>query len=94
MTIEQMEERIKELEAIESEAAKLKEAADAIKEELKAELDRRKEDCVETFAHKVFYNCYVQNRVDSAKLKKAGLYDQFSKESTVLQFRITQKAVV
>ena len=87
-------ERISDLYRIEKEAAELKARADAIRDELKAELDRRKEDSVDTGLHKVFYNCYEKSSVDTAKLKAAGLYNEYAKKSVVIQFRITDVKTV
>jgi len=89
MTNAEMNQRIKELKELEELAAELKQEAEAIRGELKAELDTRKADSVDTGLHRVFYNCYERRNVDTEKLKKEGLYDKFSKLSTVIQFKIT-----
>ena len=89
-----MKNRIEELRKIEAQAAALKEAAESIRNTLKAELDTRKEDSVDTGLHRVFYNCYEKKSVDANKLKAAGLYDLYSKASTVIQFKVTDVKVV
>lgn len=80
---------IKELRVLEMAATDLNKQADEIKSRLKAELDERRVDSIDTGKHKVFYTAYEKSSVDSAKLKKEGLYDKFLKTSTILQFRIT-----
>lgn len=81
--------RIEELRALEAAAAELAKKADAIKNQLKAELDERKVDSLDTGRHKVFYSAYQKSSVDSARLKEEGLYNRFLKTSTVIQFKIT-----
>lgn len=94
MTNDMINKKIAELKKIEEQAAALKAEADALKDELKAELDFRKVDSVNTGLHKVFYNCYEKTGVDTQKLKDAGLYDEYSKKSTIIQFRITDSQLV
>lgn len=89
MTNEIINQKIKALKDLEAEAATLKASIDAIKDELKAELDSRQVDSVDTGIHRVFYNMYEKKGVDTKKLKAAGLYDEYSSVSTVIQFRIT-----
>ena len=83
--------RISELRALEAQIAELSKKTDAIKDELKAELDTRKVDSVDTGLHKVFYTVYEKSSLDSAKFKAEGLYNQFLKSSLVTQFKITDK---
>ena len=77
---------IRELEAKSEDIGK---QINELKDELKKELDTRKEDSMETDLHKVFYSCYEKKSVDTDKLKAAGLYDTYCKESTVVSFKIT-----
>lgn len=86
--------KIEELRKIEAQAAKLKEAADMLRDELKAELDSRKVDSVDTGLHRIFYNCYEKSSVNTDALKEAGLYDLYTKKSTVVQFRISDVKAV
>ena len=87
MTNEMLNSKIEELRALEVAAAEISKKVDAIKTELKAELDAQKADSINTGLHKMFYTAYQKSSVDSAKLKEAGLFDQFSKLITVLQFK-------
>jgi len=94
MTNMMIDEKIKALRALEEQAAELKAKVDDIRNELRAELDERKVDSVDTGSHRVFWNCFEKAGVDTAKLKAAGLYDMYSKKSVVTQLRITDVAVV
>lgn len=94
MTNQEMNAKVEQIRAIEAQAAVLKEAIDALKDELKAELDTRQVDSVDLGSHRVFYNCFEQTKVDTQKLKDAGLYSLYSKKSTQIQFRITDVAVI
>lgn len=91
MTNEMINEKIAALKALEEASSALTKQIDAIKNELKAELDSRQVDSVETDFHKVFYSCYEKATVDTDKLKSEGLYDKYSKKSTIIQFKITNK---
>lgn len=88
MTNEMINKKIAELRKIEAKAAELKAVADDLRDQLKAELDSRQVDSINTGLHHVIYNCYEKSGVDTQKLKDAGLYDQYSKKSVVVQFRI------
>ena len=94
MTDKMIDKKIKALRELEEQAAKLKAQADAIRDELKAELDARQLDSVDTGVHRVFWFCYEKAGVDTQKLKNAGLYDTYSKKSVVNQFKITDVKVV
>lgn len=83
--------KIAQLRAIEAQMNALSKQAEAIKDELKGELDDRKVDSIETRLHRIFYSVYEKNSIDSAKLKKEGLYEQFQKSSLVTMFKITDK---
>ena len=89
MTNLQIDAKITEIELLEAQIKELKALADAAKADLKAELDDRKVDSVDTGIHKVFYEAYTKRVVDTKALKNAGLYDEYSKEQTNLMFKIT-----
>ena len=94
LTIDNINDKIAEIERIQLEATKLQELAENLKNELKAELDERKVDSIDTGSHNIFYSCYEKTSVDTTKLKADGLYDAYSKKSVITSFRITQKKVV
>lgn len=89
MTRQEMNQKIDQLRKMEAQVAILKGSIDTIKDELKAELDARNENSIDTGIHRVFYNCYERSNIDSKKLKEAGLYDLYSTKSAVIQFKIT-----
>ena len=93
MTNEMMNAKIAEMRALEAQANEINKRVEALKNELKAELDSRQVDSINTDIHNIFYNCYEKAGVDTAKLKAAGLYDEYSKKSTIIQFKITDRKV-
>ena len=89
MTDRMINNRVKKIRELEQEAAAIRDELESLKDELKAELDARQQDSIKTAFYNIFYNCFSKRNVDTQKLKDAGLYDQYCKESTVTQFKIT-----
>lgn len=89
MTNEQINGKITEIELLEAKIKELKAIVDANKSELKAEIDSRKVDMIDTGSHRIFYEAYDKKSVDTKKLKDAGLYDEYSKTTTSIMFKIT-----
>ena len=89
MNNNQINAKITQIELLEAQIKELKALADASKAELKAELDERKVDMVDTGIYHIFYEAYAKKTVDTKALKADGLYDKYSKESTNLMFKIT-----
>lgn len=81
--------KIAELRVLEAQAKAIDKQIEAIKDSLKAELDSRKVDCLVIGPDKIFWQVIERRLVDSDHLKKAGLYDKFSKLTTVTQFKVT-----
>lgn len=94
MTDKMINNRIARMKELQAQADAISKQVEALRDELKAELDSRKEDSIDTGIHRVFYNCYERATIDSDKLKAAGLYDKYSKKSVVTQFKITDVKVV
>lgn len=92
MTNLQIDAKITEIELLEAQIKELKALADSARADLKADLDERKVDSVDTGIHKVFYEAYTKRVVDTKALKDANLYEQFSKEQTNIMFKITSAA--
>lgn len=90
MTNEMMDSKVVEIELLEAQIKALKASVDSLKGDLKAELDERQVDCVDTGLNKIWYQAYEKSTVDTKALKEAGLYEKYSKESTVIQFKITK----
>jgi len=89
MTNVQIDAKITEIELLEAQIKELKAIADSAKSELKAELDERKVDVVDTGIHRVFYEVYEKSTVDTKALKADGLYEKYSKKSCNMMFKIT-----
>lgn len=90
MNTDDINARIEAIFALEKEAELLRQQADALRAELKKELDNRKVDSLNTGMYNLVYKCYEKRSVDVARLKEWNLYDDFSKTSTVIQFRINR----
>lgn len=89
MTNEQMNAKITQIELLESQIKELKAIVEATKSDLKAELDDRKVDMIDTGSYHIFYELYDKKSVDTKKLKEAGLYDEYAKITTSTMFKIT-----
>lgn len=89
MTNEQINAKIIQIELLEAQIKELKAIVDSTKADLKAELDDRKVDMVDTGIYRIFYEAYDKKAVDTKKLKESGLYDQYSKTTTSIMFKIT-----
>lgn len=82
-------ERINELKNIERQIKALQADADAIKEEIKAEMGN--DEHVEVGGFTVNYTIVISTRLDSKKLKAEmpTLWDKYSKEDITRRFSIT-----
>ena len=90
MTENMIENRIKKLQAIEAQREELEAAADAIRAELKADLEEKGVDELKTKNFIVRWKEIVSNRIDSKALKAAlpDVYGQFCKASVSRRFTI------
>lgn len=81
--------QILELKDIEAQIAELKKKADAIKDEMKAEMGN--EEHVEVGGFKVNYTIVISTTLDSTKLKKElpDLWNKYKKEGITRRFSIT-----
>lgn len=89
MTNVQIDAKVTEIELLEAQIKELKALADSAKADLKAELDERKVDAVDTGIHRVFYEVYTKRVVDTKALKSDGMYEKYSKEQINTMFKIT-----
>ena len=89
MTNTQIDAKVTEIELLEAQIKELKALADSAKADLKAELDERKVDSVDTGIHRVFYEAYEKSVVDTKALKADGMYEKYSKKQTNIMFKIT-----
>lgn len=82
-------EQILELKDIEAQISELKKKAEAIKDEMKAEMGN--EEHVEVGGFKVNYTIVISTTLDSTKLKKElpDLWNMYKKEGITRRFSIT-----
>ena len=88
MTEKMIENRVKKLQAIEARQKELEEAADAIRAELKADLEEKGVNELKNFI--LHWKEIISSRLDSKALKAAlpDVYGQFCKASTSRRFTI------
>ena len=90
MTEKMIENRIKKLQAIEAQREELEEAAEAIRAELKADMESKGEDEHNTGSFVIRWKEIVTRRLDSKALKAAlpDVFATYSRESTSRRFTI------
>ena len=90
MTEKMIENRIKKLQAIEAQQKELDVAADAIRAELKADLEEKGLQELKTKNFIVRWKEIVSSRLDGKALKAAlpDVYSQFCKASTSRRFSV------
>lgn len=90
MTERMIENRAKKLQEIESQISILQEQAEAIKSELKADLEEKGLDEMKTKSFIIRWKEVISNRLDSKALKAAlpEIYSQYCKASASRRFTI------
>lgn len=90
MTERMIENRVKKLSALESQIEELKEQAEAIKAELKADLEERGVQELKTKNFLIWWKEIVSNRLDGKALKAAlpEIYSQYCGASASRRFTI------
>ena len=90
MTEGMMENRVKKLKALESQIAELQEQADAIKSELKADLEEKGVDELKTKNFIIRWKEIISNRLDGKALKAAlpEIYSQYCRTSASRRFTV------
>jgi len=90
MTERMIENRVRKLSALEEQIAQLQEQADAIKGELKADLEKKGLDELKTKNFIIRWKEIVNNRLDGKALKAAlpEIYNQYCKASASRRFTI------
>ena len=90
MTEKMIENRIKKLQTIEAQREELEAAAEAIRAELKADLEQKGVDELKTRNFLIRWKEIISNRLDGKALKAAlpDVYGQFCKASTSRRFTI------
>lgn len=90
MTERMIENRIKKLTELEEQITKLQEQADAIKGELKADLEEKGIEELKTKNFLIRWKEIVSSRLDSKALKTAlpDVYNQFVKQTSSRRFTV------
>lgn len=90
MTERMIENRIKKLQEIERQQKALEEQAEAIKAELKADLEERGTDELKTKNFLIRWKEIVSNRLDGKALKAVlpEIYAQYTRQSTSRRFTV------
>ncbi len=91
MTEKMIENRVKKLQAIEAQQKELEAAAEAIRSELKADLEEKGVEELKTKNFLLRWKEIVSNRIDSKALKAAlpDVYGKFCKTSKTRRFTVT-----
>lgn len=90
MTERMIENRVKKLQELEAQQKELEAAADAIRAELKADMEEKGLDELKTKNFILRWKEIISNRLDSKALKAAlpDVYGQFCRASTSRRFTI------
>ena len=91
MTNRQLDNRVKKLQDLEAQIKALEEQADAIRDEIKADLTEKGEDEHNTGAFLIRWKEIISKRLDSKALKAAlpDVFATYSKESSSRRFTVT-----
>lgn len=91
MTNRQLDNRVKKLQAIESQIKELEAQADALRDEIKADLTEKGEDEHNTGAFIIRWKEIFSNRLDSKALKAAlpDVFAMYSKQSSSRRFTVS-----
>ena len=96
MTNTQIDSKVFEINMLEAQIKELKALAESRKAELKAELDERQVDMVDTGINRIWYKAIEKNSLDTKKAKaeliKAGKLEECVKSSIEVRFTITHKS--
>ena len=91
MTNRQLDNRVKKLQDLEAQIKALEEQADAIRDEIKADLTEKGEDEHNTGAFLIRWKEIISKRLDSKALKAAlpDVFATYSKESSSRRFIVS-----
>ena len=96
MTNTQIDSKVFEINMLEAQIKELKALAESRKAELKAELDERQIDMVDTGINRIWYKAIEKNSLDTKKAKaeliKVGKLEECVKSSIEVRFTITHKS--
>lgn len=91
MTNRQLDNRVKKIQALEAQIKELEAQADALRDEIKADLSDKGEDEHNTGSFIIRWKEVVSNRLDSKALKAAlpDVFATFSKQSSSRRFTVS-----
>ena len=91
MTDRQINNRVRKLQALEAQIKELEAQADALRDEIKADLTDKGEDEHNTGSFIIRWKEVISNRLDSKALKSAlpDVFRTYSKESTCRRFTVS-----
>ncbi|MCC8059667.1 MAG: hypothetical protein LIO81_02325 [Clostridiales bacterium] len=90
MTARQIKNRIEKLDAIAARQKALEEQAEAIRNEIKADMEAKGVDEISAFGRIARWKGIISSRLDSKALKAAlpDVYNQFTKETYARRFTV------
>lgn len=90
MGMEELESKVKELKELEAMQAEITAEMDAIKDDLKAEMARRKTDEMSIGAYMVRHKTIISKRFDSRAFRAShgDLYSRYSRETVSKRFTV------
>lgn len=90
MTSKQIDNRARKLEALEAEIKALEDQAEAVKAELKAELEDQGVEEINTGAFVIRWKAIISSRFDSKamKLELPEIYSKYLKQTSSMRFTI------
>lgn len=90
MTNKQLDNRVKKIQALEAQVKKLEKEAEAIRAEIKADLESKGEDEHNTGSFIIRWKEIITSRLDSKALKAAlpDVFNAYSRESSSRRFTI------
>lgn len=90
MTLQEIENKIKEYKELKRMAEELSAEMDKIKDELKAEFEKEHTDTIITNCYKVTYKTVTSERIDTVAFKKnmPDIASKFTKSTTTKRFTI------
>ena len=90
MSINELTTTARAFRKVQAEIKALEEQADALKQQIIAEMDARKAEVLEAGEYTIRWSIYESSRVDTTALKKAlpDVAAQFTKTTTSLRFQV------
>ena len=90
MSIKDMTNTARTYREIQAEIKELEAQADALKQQMIAEMDTRKVDALDAGEYTIRYSVYESGRFDSTKFKKdqPGVYAAYTKQNVATRFQV------